>query len=120
MPIADLHHVSINVDDLAVAQPFYTDVLGLTLLPRPDLGIAGAWLAAGDRQVHLIETPRVPADVGQHFAFRVTDLDGTIAALEAKGVKVSGVFETEVSRQVAFHDPCGNRLEFNEPKASAG
>jgi glyoxylase I family protein len=119
MPIADLHHVSINVDNLAVALPFYTDLLGLELLPRPELGIAGAWLGAGaaGRQVHLIETPRVPNDVGQHFAFRVTDLDAAIASLATHGVKVSGVFETAVSRQVAFHDPCGNRLEFNEPKA---
>jgi predicted enzyme related to lactoylglutathione lyase len=82
MPIADLHHVSINVDNLAVALPFYTEVLGLAMLPRPELGIAGAWLAAG-------------------------------------GVKVSAVFETEVSRQIAFHDPCGNRIELNEPKNQA-
>jgi glyoxylase I family protein len=120
MPIADLHHVSINVDNLAVALPFYTEVLGLAMLPRPELGIAGAWLAAGGgRQVHLIETQRVPNDVGQHFAFRVTELDAAIESLSDQGVKVSAVFETEVSRQIAFHDPCGNRIELNEPKNQA-
>ena len=119
MAIADLHHVSINVDNLALALPFYTEVLGLALLPRPEFGIAGAWLAtAGGRQVHLIETARVPPDVGQHFAFRVTELDAAIVGLDAHGVKVSRVLETEVSRQVAFLDPCGNRIEFNEPKSA--
>jgi glyoxylase I family protein len=119
MPIADLHHISINVDNLALALPFYTEVLGLAMLPRPELGIAGAWLAAGGgRQVHLIEK-RVPSDVGQHFAFRVTELDAAIESLSGHGVKVSAVFETAVSRQVAFHDPCGNRIEFNEPKNQA-
>ena len=78
----------------------------------------GTWLAAGDRQVHLIAGRRVPADEGQHFAFRVDDLDGAIAHLGDRGVAVSPVLETPVSRQVSLKDPCGNRLELNEPKAA--
>lgn len=116
MPIADLHHVSINVDDLAAAEAFYIDVLGLERLYRPELRVQGSWLGAGDRQVHLIVAEKLPVDVGQHFAFRVTDLDGMIESLAAHGVTVSKILETEVSRQVSFHDPCGNRLELNEPK----
>lgn len=115
--ISDVHHVSINVDDLAAAEHFYLDVLGLERLPRPDFGFGGAWLAVGSSQIHLIETGTVPDDHGQHFALRVTDLDGAVAHLAAHGIEVSDVFETEFSRQVALHDPCGNGVELNEPKS---
>jgi catechol 2,3-dioxygenase-like lactoylglutathione lyase family enzyme len=113
--ISDLHHVSINVDDLAAAEYFYVDILGLERLPRPDFGIGGLWLGAGERQVHLIELPAVPDDLGQHFAFRVSDLDATIAHLKAHGIATDDVFESPVGRQVALHDPCGNRVELNQP-----
>ena len=116
--ISDLHHVSINVDDLDAAEHFYIEVLGLERLDRPQLHVDGTWLAAGGRQVHLIVGCDVPPDVGQHFAFRVDDLDGAIAHLADHQIVVSRVLETPVSRQVSLNDPCGNRIELNEPKAT--
>lgn len=115
MLISDLHHVSINVDDLDAANHFYIDVLGLERLPRPDFGFGGTWLAAGGRQVHLIEVEDVPDDFGQHFAFLVTDLDATITQLRDNGVEVSDAIDLTVARQAFLHDPCGNRLELNQP-----
>lgn len=117
MLVRDLHHVSINVTDMDAALHFYVDVLGLEVLPRPELGIGGAWLAVGDgRQVHLIQVP-VPPDMGQHFAFLVDDIDTTVATLTDAGVDVRGpigVGDTG-ARQAFFADPDGNRLELNEP-----
>lgn len=113
--ISDVHHVSLIVGDLAVAEAFYVDVLGLERLPRPDFGIEGAWLGAGDRQVHLVVLGDAPEDKGQHFAFRVDDLDAAIAHLTEHGITTSDVFDTPVGRQVAFHDPFGNGLELNQP-----
>ena len=56
-----LHHVSINVSDVGAARDFYTRVLGLTeRADRPDFSFDGAWLDAGNQQVHLIEA-EVPA-----------------------------------------------------------
>src|SRR4029077_5533705 len=46
MKPAGIHHVSICVADAEAGLAFYRDVLGLTQLPRPDLG-PGHWLAAG-------------------------------------------------------------------------
>jgi catechol 2,3-dioxygenase-like lactoylglutathione lyase family enzyme len=114
--ISDIHHVSINVDDLAAAEHFYTEILGIPKLPRPDLGIGGAWLGVGSSQIHLIELDTVPDDLGQHFALRVDDIDSAIAHLQKHGIEVSDIFETPVSRQVALHDPCGNGVELNQPK----
>lgn len=114
--IADIHHVSINVSDLDRAQSFYVDVLGLKVLPRPDLGIPGCWLDSGSgRQVHLIQTDNVPSDVGQHFAFLVEDIGTSCSQLAERGVRVRGPKPVGKGWQAFFHDPDGNRIEFNQP-----
>lgn len=117
MLVADIHHVSLNVSDTERALQFYRDVLGLKELARPDFGFGGAWLDAGQgRQVHLIEAD-VPADVGQHMAFRVDDIDTAISELRAAGIEVpdaSAVAGTSI-RQTFVRDPDGNRIEFTQP-----
>ena len=51
-----MQHVALAVDDLDATLRFYS-LLGFDPLPRPDIGIAGAWLRAGDAQIHLLELP---------------------------------------------------------------
>ena len=109
-----IHHVSINVTDTAAAVAFYTDVLGFTVRPdRPDFRFAGAWLNAGDQQVHLIEMPP-PEAKGQHFALQVAELDATVAAIRAMGVTVSDPKPVATSRQSFLHDPSGNMVELHQ------
>ncbi|MEM7411367.1 MAG: VOC family protein [Myxococcota bacterium] len=113
-----VHHVSLNVDDLDACLSFYVDTLGLTPIERPDLGFPGAWLAFGPQELHLLQVEDHQAPDGQHFAFRVTDLDATLAALDAAGVKATPPFEIPgVCRQAFLKDPAGNLLELNEPKS---
>lgn len=118
MILSGIHHVSLNVTDTERSLAFYRDTLGMTVLPRPPFSIPGAWLDAGDgRQVHLIETPDVPTDVGQHVAFHVVDLDDAIAAVRADGWEIGDarpVPDTEI-RQAFALDPDGNRVEFTQP-----
>lgn len=110
--IADIHHVSINVTDVDRAEAFYVGVLGLTVLPRPDFAFDGRWLDAGNgRQVHLIQSERIPNDVGQHFAFRANDLDRLVQHLAEHEITVAGPKPVGEGRQAFFHDPDGNRLE---------
>ncbi|MBA3605119.1 MAG: VOC family protein [Actinomycetota bacterium] len=116
MLVRDLHHVSINVTDVERAATFYTGVLGLARLARPDFGFHGAWLGLpGGRQIHLIQAD-VPTDLGQHFAFQVDDLDAAIATLRSHDVEVRGPFAVGDSpaRQAFLADPDGNRLELNQ------
>lgn len=116
MEFSRIHHVSINVADLADAHRFYTEVLRFEVLPRPDMGVAGTWLAAGDQQVHLIEVDGFEPPRGQHFALQVDDIDAAIAELGDRGVKVSRPTEIEnVCRQAFLTDPTGNLIELNEP-----
>lgn len=110
--IVDIHHVSINVTDVERSAAFYVGMLGLEVLPRPDFPFPGRWLDAGaGRQVHLIQTEHIPVDVGQHFAFRVNDLDQLCAHLADQGLDVTGPKPVGSGRQAFFHDPDGNRLE---------
>jgi glyoxylase I family protein len=112
-PLA-VHHVSINVADVAAAVRFYTDVLGLELRDdRPDFGFDGAWLDAGDQQLHLIAAP-VPPGNGQHFAVRVADLDATIAELRAAGFAISDASPVGTGRQAFITDPAGNLVELHQ------
>lgn len=118
MLVADIHHVSLNVLDTERALGFYRDVLGMGLLDRPAFSFGGAWLDAGNgRQVHLIETSSVPADVGQHMAFRVDDIDHVVGVLREAGYEVRDptTLPGGVARQTFVLDPDGNRIEFNQP-----
>lgn len=120
--IADIHHVSLNVSDTDRALSFYHDLLGMALLDRPPFDFAGAWLdAGGGRQVHLIETDRVPADVGQHVAFRVDDIDAVVATVRSAGHDIGEpkTVTGGVARQTFVLDPDGNRIEFNQPSSAA-
>jgi glyoxylase I family protein len=113
--LSGIHHVSINVRDVAEAERFYVEILGLEVLPRPDLGFPGLWLRAGDQEVHLlgIDSGRPLAE--QHFAFGVADLASLRAELVRRGLAVSEPAAIEgVCLQAFTRDPSGNLLEFNQ------
>jgi glyoxylase I family protein len=110
-----LHHVSLNVRDVPAVLDFYTRVLGLTQrTDRPDFSFGGAWLDAGDQQIHLIDAD-VPPSLGQHFALAVSDLDAAVADLRALGVAVTDPVKVGTGRQSFLADPAGNRVELQEP-----
>ncbi len=113
-----VHHVSFSVSDLERARAFYEGVLGLRQIPRPEFGLGGIWLRAGDTEVHLIVTPE-GADVGKppaatnpvanHVAFGIDDYEKTVAALAGKGVQV---LETSAEAgQMWIRDPDGHVIE---------
>jgi len=110
-----MHHVQINVPDVEEALRFY-ETLGLTRRDdRPDLGVDGAWLDAGDQQLHLVRRSP-PPNVGQHFALEVDDLDAVIGSLRGAGIAVSdpSALAAGLARQASFQDPAGNRVEVRE------
>jgi catechol 2,3-dioxygenase-like lactoylglutathione lyase family enzyme len=114
-PLA-IHHVAINVSNLDEALSFYENALGFERRQdRPDFGFAGAWLDAGDGQLHLIEA-EPPAGVGQHFAVGVADLDAAVAELRRAGYKLSDPAPVATSRQAFVSDPSGNLVELHETR----
>jgi glyoxylase I family protein len=118
--LGGVHHVSLNVDDAEAAGRFYEDVLGLRRIARPDFGFPGVWLDAGGVQIHLLEVPGHHAPDGQHFAFRVDDVDATHARLTALGVDASEPSSFPgAGRQSFLRDPAGNLIELNQPDVPA-
>jgi catechol 2,3-dioxygenase-like lactoylglutathione lyase family enzyme len=101
MRILREHHVSFSVADLARSRHFYGTVLGLAEIPRPEMGLAGAWFAAGDTELHLIARPPGVA-IGD-------DYDAAVASLRGAGLEV-----VEAGRergQLWIGDPDGHVIE---------
>lgn len=120
MKVGTVHHVSFRVDDLRAALEFYQGLLGCERIDRPDddlPGGPGAWLVAGDTQVHLTESPAdastgsppgAPTGIANHVAFHVDDLDATEAILAAHGCVVT---RGAALPQLFVQDPTGNLIE---------
>ena len=118
MELGPVHHVSINCADVEATAPFYTEVLGMKTLERPDFPFNGRWLqTGGGGEVHLIEVEGWHPPKGQHWAFRVDDIDATVAELRDRGVEVKDpkALPGTTARQTFFFDPSGNMIELNQP-----
>ncbi len=117
MSVSGVGHVSIGATDVNASVEFY-QWLGLTIDPsRPDFGMAGAWLQAGEQQVHLIATDLTPPGITNHFAFVVSDLDECLTMLESNGVAARrSPHVIGAGHQAFVQDPHGNVVELNQPE----
>ncbi|WP_030723341.1 VOC family protein [Streptomyces sp. NRRL F-2580] len=98
---------------------FYTDVLGMTEIPKPPVLAArgGCWFAAGPVQLHLgIEADFRPARKA-HPGLRVSGIEAYANRLEERGAKVVWDDDLPGHRRFYSEDPVGNRLEFLEEHA---
>ena len=99
---------------------FIRDRLGL---PYSDVG--GGWLIfdldEGDLGVHPIRENGEPASGTHNISFYCDDIQGTVAALKARGVDFSGGIEDRGYGFVtAFTMPGGVEVELYEPKYRKG
>lgn len=114
--VKELNHVAIHVSDLEESMRFYRDVLGLTLLPRPEFNFPGAWFAFGSQELHLIEDKTL-LDAPRrhhHFALLVEDTYAVKAELNDRGWEaiVSHGERPDGAPQLFITDPDGYSIEF--------
>jgi glyoxylase I family protein len=122
-PIASLHHVAVCVTDIDRAKRFYSHVLGLTEVARPDFDFPGAWYELPNgTQIHLIVhdgtlTMRQARTIDikdGHLALRVPSYAETLAHLQKHGVEVLSLPMNKTSwAQLYITDPDGNIVELN-------
>lgn len=124
--IAGLDHVQLAMPagEEAVAEAFYSGLLGLEVLEKPPVLAArgGRWFGTdgGRVQVHLgVEEDFRPARKA-HPALTVVSLDDLVAMLEQAGVAVRWDEDNPVGRRCYADDPFGNRIELIDSSPSPG
>ncbi len=120
MGVHGLDHVNIDTTRLDETVAFYTDVLGMTVRPKPS-GNPGAWLYVGEQaavHINVVTEPTGSDSTGafNHVAFDASDVDGLVAALAA-GNHPHAVSERRDLgiTQVFTRDPNGVAVELNVP-----
>ncbi|MEM9131883.1 MAG: VOC family protein [Actinomycetota bacterium] len=120
-PTLYIQHVNLLVDDMAAADAFYGDFLGLERLGAPDQGFPAEFYRFNDMQELHVNELEDTRPVRAHFALRVPDFERLfLAAREA------GYLETETwgrarrlpngVMQGFIRDPTGNLIEItSEP-----
>ncbi len=93
MVTPSLHHVLVTAKDIDESRRFYSEVLELREIARPNFSFPGAWFQFGGGQhLHLIVSdtamsrgskPVDPQDV--HFALGMSSYAKTVAWLRGKG-----------------------------------
>ncbi|GMR01520.1 MAG: VOC family protein [Gammaproteobacteria bacterium] len=119
--IKAIDHCSLIVANTSKALEFYKGILDLEIdESRPDPGYPGAWLQAGNGQIHLLEVPNPdsvknrPEHGGRdhHVALQVSDMNTVIQRLEKADINYS---KSKSGRAALFcRDFDGNAIELVE------
>jgi catechol 2,3-dioxygenase-like lactoylglutathione lyase family enzyme len=119
-----IDHVQLTIPKGAEdkARKFYTGVLGLEEIEKPDelKPSGGVWFKLGDVELHLgAESVFVPADginpfSKRHPAFTVEKIDEAKKYLIERSVMLKEEIQIPGRKRFSFYDPFGNRIELLE------
>lgn len=120
-----LDHIGIAVENLEQSVAFYRDVLGLELHGTETVEeqkVKVAFFPVGDTEIELLESTDPEGPIAkfiaakgqgvQHLAFRVKDIEKTLADLKSRGIRLID----EKPRYGAG----GAKIAFLHPKATNG
>lgn len=118
-PFISIEHVQLAmpVGEEESARRFYSAVLGMTEIPKPEelARRGGCWFESGSVQLHLgVETDFRPTEKA-HPALRCRDYDSLVAQLRAAGTDVKDDHSIPGVRRCHISDPFGNRIELIAP-----
>ena len=118
-PIHDAYPIS----NLEASLRFYTEVMGLRVLPRPEMPFAGAWLAdeTGRVEIHLFVSDALkpgagtrPSNLARHAAYAVDDLEAWRAFLKQGAHPILERTVDGRTPQVFVTDPDGHTIELQQ------
>ena len=126
MAVERFDRYTIRTGDLDATRRFYTDVLGLSVGPRPAFTFPGLWLYGGrDAVVHVVgvESTGAPGPEDNatgrldHVAFMASDIEAMRERFRASGVTFQErVVPTLNLEQLFVRDPNGIKIELNFPR----
>lgn len=102
------------------AEAFYTGVLGLSRVPKPEAlaGRGGAWFRGAGVELHLgVEQDFRPARKA-HPALLVEGLQELRRRLSDRGLEIEEQVPLPGHRRIHTFDPFGNRVELLEPETA--
>ena len=126
MKFDTIHHIAIIGSNYEASRHFYVDLLGFEVIrenyrkERDDYKID---LRCGAQEIELFiikgcpQRASYPEALGlRHLAFKVADVPGTAAALNALGISTEPIRTDEFTnaRMTFFQDPDGLPLEIHE------
>ncbi|MEH1967647.1 MULTISPECIES: VOC family protein [unclassified Nostoc] len=120
MALKAVHHIQVTypleVEDAMLS--FYSKVLGLTEIPRPEVmkNDSGAWYEVGDIELHVSTEKNANNQASRrHFCFQVDNLNAFEKHLKGYGVEIIPD-QRPLPGCVRFflRDPGGNRIEIAE------
>lgn len=108
----DHFHICVPPEKLEDAKAFYSEIIGLGLIERPDhlFSSAGYWFNIGNVQLHIGVEPALPRSI-RHTAFEVEDVDAARQLLQENSIEIIEEPVIPGRRRFAFIDPFGNRME---------
>jgi methylmalonyl-CoA/ethylmalonyl-CoA epimerase len=120
-----IDHVGLAVEEIEAALPFYRDVLKMPLVHREtvtDQGVDAALLDVGDGHIELVAPLGPETGVAKflarrgpglhHVAYRVEDIEATLSALSAAGVRL-----IDEAPRIGIR---GSRVAFVHPASTGG
>ncbi|MEH2053367.1 VOC family protein [Nostoc sp.] len=120
MKLDAVHHIQVTypleVEDAMLF--FYSKVLGLTEIPRPEVikNDSGAWYKLGDIELHISTEKNANNQASRrHYCFQVDNLNAFEEHLKRHGVEIIPD-QRPLPGYVRFflRDPGGNRIEITE------
>ena len=126
MKLSCIHHVAIIVSDYTVSRRFYVDLLGLEVIRENYRSERNDWkldLQCGEMELEIFGEPNPPARVSRpeacglrHLAFRVSDVEETVAELEKLGIICEPIRRDTFTgeKMTFFQDPDGLPIEIRE------
>jgi len=108
---ADHIHICVPPERLEEARLFYTNIIGLEQMERPDVfSSAGYWFSIADIELHIGVEESLPRSI-RHTAFEVSDVLAVRKYLESHGLEIMEEPLIAGRERFAFIDPFGNRME---------
>jgi catechol 2,3-dioxygenase-like lactoylglutathione lyase family enzyme len=127
--VRTIDHITIVVKDLEASSKFYTQVLGMREVDRPDFGFPGRWFQAGSTQIHMNVEGEEAGRAGLpalgnkkvtrafHYAIQVDDGQAVAESLNAAGIPIAAGPQRrpDGAIQVYLRDPDGHLIELVSP-----